>query len=257
MPFIIEVLLNRYEYQITLRACALAMVILTVPFLPALKGRLPPAEQSHMARVNWSFLKKQRFWVYTLSTLIQGLGFFFPSLYLPSYATAIGLDATQGVLLLAVMSISQVLGQFVFGYLSDKRFHISVSTLATICSLMSTIAVLWLWGTAKSLGTLLGFSIVYGFFAYAFSTMRIAMGIAVSDDPSSTVVTYAMLVFIQGIRNLLADPISANLLTKRIKVEEYGVEKYEKLVVFTGVCMVGSAFVIVFWHLVRACNSLW
>ena len=247
MPLIINALLKKYGYKTTLRAIAVAMVILTGPLIFALKGRLTHSERSTMTRTNWSFIRKPLFWVYCSSTLIQGLGFFFPSVYLPSYAADIGLSSTQGALILAVMAIAQVLGQFVFGYLSDK--HLPVSALATVCSFMAMVASFALWGTAKSLGLLLTFSIVFGFFAYGFATMRVGMGRAVSDDSSGVVATFAILVFLQGVGNVLVGPISAGLLEKNVRVALYGINMYKSLVIFTGVCMSLSAVIIVFWFL--------
>ena len=63
----------------------------------------------------------------------------------------------------------------------------SVSTLAVISSVFAAGAMLALWGPAKSLGLLLAFSPVYGFFRYGFGSMRVAMGIAVSDDQLAAV----------------------------------------------------------------------
>jgi len=245
MPFIIQALLARYGYKTTLRAIAVAMALLTGPLLPLFKGRLPPSERTQAAKTNWSFLRKPLFYVYGLSTLVYGLGFFFPLLYLPSYATTIGLSSTQGALLLSVMSISQVLGQFFFGYLSDR--NISAGILCSICMLVSTLAVFSTWGTAKALPLLLIFSIIYGFFASAFSTLRVAMGRAVSDDPSSVVATYSIFVFLQGIGNILVGPVSAGLLATAVKKSEYGIEKYKNMVIFTGACMFGSGAVIAAW----------
>ncbi|TVY28864.1 Fujikurins efflux protein [Lachnellula hyalina] len=205
MPFIIEALLKKYGYKTTLRAIAVGMAVLTGPLLPFLKGRLPPAEQSAMGKTNWSFFKKPLFWIFCASTLLQGLGFFFPALYLPSYATAIGLSSTSGALILAIMSLAQVIGQFSCGYLSDKKM--SVSALCIACSVMSTIAAFALWGLAKNLALLLVFGIVYGFFGYGFTTMRVGMGRAVSDDPSAAVATYAILVFLQGVETSWLDPL--------------------------------------------------
>lgn len=249
MPFIIQALLSRYGHQTTLRAIAVAMVILTGPLLPVFKGRLPPSERSQMAKTNWNFISKPLFYIYGLSTLIYGLGFFFPALYLPSYATAIGLSSTQGALLLSVMSIAQVLGQFCFGYLSDR--NISVGILCSICMIVATIAVLGMWGMAKNLALLVIFSIIYGFFASAFSTMRVAMGRAVSDDPSSVVATYSIFVFFQGVGNILVGPISSGLLVDETVAAEYGILRYKNLVIFTGVCMFGSAMAIALWWLLR------
>ena len=52
-PFIVDALLNRYGYKITLRAIATAMLVLTGPLLPLFKRRLPAAEQSVAARTDW------------------------------------------------------------------------------------------------------------------------------------------------------------------------------------------------------------
>lgn len=245
MPFIIQALLARYGYKTTLRAIAVAMAILTGPLLPVFKGRLPPSERSQAAKTNWSFIRKPLFYVYGLSTLLYGLGFFFPLLYLPSYATSLGLSATQGALLLSIMSIAQVLGQFFFGYLSDH--NISVRILCSICMVVSTIVVFSTWGIAKALPLLIIFSIIYGFFASAFSTLRVAMGKAVSDDSSSVVATYSIFVFLQGIGNILAGPLSAGLLLQTVEKSEYGIERYKNMIIFTGACMFGSAAVIAAW----------
>jgi MFS family permease len=201
-----------------------------------------------MAKTNWSFIKKPLFWIYCISTMLQGLGFFFPALYLPSFATALGLSSTRGALILAIMAMFQVLGQFAFGYMSDK--NMSVSTLATGCSIMATIATFTLWGTAKSLSVLIIFSILYGFFGYGYTTMRVAMGRAVSDDPSAVVASYAILVFLQGVGNILAGPISSGLMSQKINLSTYGVGRYESLVIFTGLCMFLSALVIGLWYLI-------
>lgn len=247
IPFFIDFMLKKYGYKTTLRAIAVAMFILTAPLVPFLKGRVPPAERTTMAKTNWSFLRRPLFWVFALSTLIYGLGFFFPSLYLPSYATALGMSSTQGALLLSIMAIAQVLGQFTFGYASDKK--ISVRPLAIICAIMATIAALAMWGPAQSIGPLLGFSIVYGFFGYGFSTLRVAMGTAVSNDQSSFVATYSIFVFLQGVGNILASPISSALLSGDVSTNGYGIVRYRSLVVLTGACMCGSALVIGVYYL--------
>jgi MFS family permease len=222
------------------------MLVLTAPLIPSFKGRLPISEHSTPAKVNWDFLQKPLFYVYGMSTLVQGLGMFFPALYLPSYATSIGLSSTQGALALAVMSLAQLIGQFAFGWLTDKK--IPVSGLAVACSVMATIATFALWGTAKSLGLLVAFSLLYGFFGYGFGVMRIGMGRAVSDDPSTAVTTYSTLVFFQGIGNVLVGPVSEGLILRNVKMGEYGISRYKYLVVFTGGCMAASAVVIGLWY---------
>lgn len=247
MPFILEALLNKYGYKTTFRIMAVAGVLLPGPFIPMLKGRLPPAERSAMAKTDWSFLKKPLFWTYCISNLAQGLGFFFPALLLPSYATSIGLSATQGALLLALMSMAQVGGQFTFGFLSDGRVPLNV--LVLVSSTMAAAACLTLWGLARSLAPLIVFALVYGFFGYAYASMRVRMGTSVSSDPTAALVIFSIFCFGQGVGNVLAGPISGLLISHITKVGSYGAMKYKAVVVFTGCCMVVSALSVGSWYL--------
>jgi predicted MFS family arabinose efflux permease len=247
LPLGIEWLLARYGYRTTLRVIAVGITICTAPLLPLLKGRLPAAERSQTARTDWTFLRVPLFWVYAVSTLLYGLGFFYPGVYLPSFATAVGLSSTEGAAILAVMSVAQVAGQFACGWASDHSKKFSVSVACVICLLMATISSFVLWGMAKSLGLLMVFGVVYGFFGYGYSTMRVAMGRQVSRDASSTVATYSILVFVQGIGNVLVGPISDGLLGGGVRRDGYGIGRYRDLVVWTGGCMAVSAGVIGLW----------
>ncbi|OTA63148.1 MFS general substrate transporter [Hypoxylon sp. EC38] len=246
MPFVIEALLHRYGYRVTLRACAVALAVLTGPLVPLLKTRLPASEHAALGRMDWAFLKKPLFWIYGCAILVQGLGFFFPVVFLPSFAASIGIPPINGALLVALMAIAQVLGQFAFGYLSDK--NLPVSFLAIICCIAAAIASLTFWGLAKSMALLAVFSLVYGFFGYGFGTMRVAMGRAVSDDPSTVFSTYSIFVFLQGIGNVIVGPVSAALMTSSTEQERFAAGKYEGVVILTSSSSVLAAIIIAVWH---------
>jgi MFS family permease len=247
MPFIVEALLHKYGYKTTLRAIAIALVVLTGPLLPLFKGRLPPAESSIIPKTDWSFLKKPIFWMYSASNLAQGLGFFFPSLYLPSYATSIGLSATQGALVLALMNVAQMGGQFTFGILSDGR--VSVNVLILISTLVTAAASLVLWGLARSIGPLIAFALIYGFFGYGYVSLRVHMGTAITKDPTAALATFSIFCFGQGVGNVLAGPISASLLTRIVNRGQYGALRYRHMVIFTGIAMVVSAMSVGSWYI--------
>jgi predicted MFS family arabinose efflux permease len=120
--------------------------------------------------------------VYTISNVMQRLGYFFSSLYLPSYAASIRLSTIKGALLPALMSISQVCGQFTFGYLSDHR--ISLNLLIVTSLLAASTAVLTLWGLAHTLATLLIFSLVHGFFGAGYVAMESSFKTGFGSIPS-------------------------------------------------------------------------
>jgi predicted MFS family arabinose efflux permease len=237
-PLVLQVLLRRYGYRTTLRAVAVMLVALTGPLIPLLKGRV---RQQHNVspRTDWSFLKKQLFWTYSVSNLLMGIGFFFPSLYLPSYATSIGLGTTKGALLLALMSVSQVAGQFTFGYLSDKKLPVSV--LMAVSLLVAATATLSLWGLSHSLLPLIFFVLLYGFFGAGYTAMWARMVTAISEEPSASQAIFGLFCCGKGIGNILAGPIGAGLLRWSNGAGGYGHGIYKAVVIFTGVCLLLSA----------------
>jgi len=237
-PFILEALLARYGYRTTLRSLAVATALLTLPLLPFFKGRLPPSPSNTLARTDWTFVRKPLFWLYAASTIAQSLGFYLPGLYLPSYASATGFGPRIGALLIAVMSIAQVLGQFTYGHLSDGRWPLN--TLLLSSSLVAAIASLTLWGLARSLAPLILFAVIYGFFAYAYLAMRMRMGTATSADPNAAFASFCILSSVQGVGNVLAGPISGALLGPVLNFGDYGHLQYKPMVIFTGCTMVAS-----------------
>ncbi|PLB37621.1 MFS general substrate transporter [Aspergillus candidus] len=247
MPFLIQTLLDKYGHKTTLRASAVGMAILTAPLIPLFRGRLPPSDSAIIARSHWGFLKRPLFWVYASATLVQGIGFFFPSVFLPTFAASLSLSSRNGALLIAVMSIAQVVGQFAFGYLSD--LNLSVSVLAIVCCFAAAAAALIFWGMATSMVFLVLFSLLYGFFAFGFSTMRVAMGRAISNDPSTVFATYTIFVFLQGVGNILVSPVSAALISGPAVKGRFGAGRYDGVVLLTGVSSAAAALIMVVWHL--------
>ena len=237
-PIVLQLLLRKYGYRTTLRGVAVMLVVLTGPLIPLLKGR---SRQHHSSspRTDWSFLRKRLFWTYSVSNVLMGIGFFFPSLYIPSYATSIGLSASEGALLLALMSVSQVAGQFTFGYLSDKK--LSLNTLITVSLVISAAATLSAWGLARSLLPLIFFVLLYGFFGAGYTALWARMVTAVSQEPSASQAMFGLFCCGKGIGNILAGPIGAGLPGWSSDVGEYGHGIYKAVVIFTGVSLLLSA----------------
>lgn len=237
MPFCIDALLRRYGYPTTLRAIAIGLFAGTGPLISFLKGRTP--EEGTASMTDWSFLKAPRFWIYSISNFAMGLGYFFPSLYLPSYASSNGLSTTHGAILLAMMSISQVLGQMSFGYLSDGKLPLNL--LAISSTLVAAAAVYGCWGVAHSFRLLTIFSLLYGFFGAGYTALWGRMGTAVSSEPTGAFAAFGFLNFGKGVGNMLAGPVGGALLKEMVHVGSYGTAKYESVVLFTGSCMIVSS----------------
>lgn len=242
MPFIIEALLATYGHRTTLRAIAVALFLLTGPLIPFLHGRLPVSSQSRNARADWSFLRAPVFWIYSVSNVAQGLGYFFPSLFLPSYAAAVGLSSKHGALLLALMSVAQVGGQLSFGSLSDRK--LPINGLIGVSVVVSATATFVMWGFARTLSLLIPFAILYGFFAAGYTAMWARMASTVTTDPTTTPLVFGLFNFGKGIGNVLSGPISGQLMSHYVKTDGYGLFGYTSIIMFTGACMTFSGAAI-------------
>ncbi len=250
MPFILEILLNKYGYSTTLRAVAIALVILTGPVLPVLKGRLPVSQSSRAPRTDWSFLRKPVFYAFAASVLLQGLGHFFPSLYLPSYINSLEQGPARGALVLALINLTAVFGQIAFGYFSDNR--IPVQGLLFGSPLISGLATFTLWGLARSLPPLVIFSLLYGFFGGGYVVLWARMGTFLNaDDPTVALTTFGVFAFLKGVGNVLAGPVSSVLITQASTVRQYATGRYQGIVIYTGICMFASSLAMVVWYIGR------
>ena len=242
-PFILQALLSKYGYRTTLRATATGQAILVGLMLPLLKGRLPAAGAGSFRKIDTSFLRKPLFYVYALSNLFQGFAFFIPGLYLPSFASLLGYSRLDGAILLALNNVAQVLGQVAFGHVSDRMDN--VLTLVFLSSFMSAVAALLLWGLARTLVTLIFFSLIYGLFAGGYVVLWQRFGTALTEDPRTV---YNLMAFGKGVGNIATGPISVALLTKPI-VAGYGMGKYEPLILFLGAFMFCSSLGVIGWPL--------
>ncbi|KAF9875310.1 hypothetical protein CkaCkLH20_07130 [Colletotrichum karsti] len=243
LPFLLQLLLSKYGYRTTLRAVAVALFVLVAPFMPMLKGRLPPSYHGALRMFDASSFKQPLFWCFSLSNLFQGFAYYIPSLYLPSYASALGLSGTMGALILAVYNLATVFGQLGFGWLSDRTNNVLI--LVFVSSFVSSVAGFTIWGFAHSLETLLVFALIFGMFAGAFPVFWAKFGAILSDDPAPV---FSMMAFGKGIGNLATGPISAGLLTKPIS-SGYGMGRYESLILFLGSFMFCSSLGILGWPL--------
>ena len=240
MPLVLQALLRRFGYPTTLRAVAVVLVVLTGPLIPLLKGRAGQRHSTNL-RSDWTFLRGPLFWTYSVSNLLMGMGYFFPSLYLPSYASSIGLSASKGALLLVLMSVSQLAGQLTFGHLSDKNVSLNALMLVTLS--VSATATFSIWGVARSLVPLVFFALLYGFFGAGYTAMWARMVTAISDDPAASQATFSLFCFGKGIGNVLAGPISGGLLklSSDTRTAGYAHGTYKAVVIFTGACLFLSA----------------
>ena len=169
VPFLLTALLERYGWRTTLRAWAVAVTVLAGPLLLFVKPRLPAAATAQGRRFDSRFLACPAFWVLQLANVVQGLGYFMPAIYLPSYASALHLDPAVGTVALALTNVAACIACPIVGTLVD-RLH--VSTIMLGISFVAALSAFVFWGLSASTPMLIVFSILYGVSAGSYSVRR-------------------------------------------------------------------------------------
>jgi MFS family permease len=171
-----------------------------------------------------------------IGLIAESLGYFIPSIYLPTFARSLGLSPSVGTLLVALLNASGVLSTVMMGMLCD-RFH--VTSVVLLSTVGTTVSVFLLWGLSTALPLLVVFSIVYGFFAGGFVATNAGFIKVVKqrDQNSDVGILIGVISAGRGIGAVVSGPLSGALLSSSWKGGDglaYG-SMYGPLIVFTGV----------------------
>ena len=210
------------------------MLYFVRPRIPLLRSRQTPIVRF---AEGFSFVKTRTFWILQAGNIVQGLGYFIPGLYIPSYARTINLSPLESSLLVSLLNTASVPGIVLLSALSDRT---NVTNVIFISALGSTISIFCFWGLASSLPLLAVFTIFYGFFAGGFTSTYAGMfqelrRSAPGADLGSII---GLLSAGRGIGNVVCGPLSELLLqdTKQHNNPKFAYDSsYGSLVVFTGI----------------------
>ncbi|CAI7592211.1 unnamed protein product [Penicillium palitans] len=245
-PLAIQWLLNQYGIEATLQISSVTLFILAVPFLYFHRPRLHTTEIAYH-RLNFRFLYNKVFIIYQLGNTLEAIGFFLPTIYLPSYARSLGASDYMASLTVVLVNLFTVFGCVIMGFLSD-RYHI------TTCILMSTvgtvIAVFFIWGFAATIPPLYVFCIAYGLLAGGFSSTwaGVSHEVQKANPSADATVIFPFMETGRGIGNVASGPLSEALLKadnwRGHALGAYG-SGYGALVVCTGATALIGGFSVV------------
>ncbi|KAJ4000865.1 MFS general substrate transporter [Lentinula boryana] len=262
LPLILPRLLSSYGPPKTLRILSIAIVLLIVPLLPFIKGRLPESRSRAMGpsprgRGDVEWKKSVSFWVLVVANTFQGFGYFVPIVWLPTFASDLNLSSTTSSVALALLNCGSVIGRLATGYLSDKvnPWLLGFSTLA------STSAVTFiLWGLLSyNLAGLLSFGVAYGFLAGGWTSSWNGFTKPLSaSDPNLSTTLFGILLFSRGMGNIFSTPISSALTSLNSNSTttsthgsnhsahlgfDVGGGRFEKMIVYVGICFASAALI--------------
>ncbi|KAJ3986211.1 MFS general substrate transporter [Lentinula detonsa] len=231
-PFVVEGLLVKYGQKITFLAIAIFLAISMAPCFLFLKPRLAVARQNSIRKFDAHFFRSRTFWLLSIFNIVQGLGNFIPYLYLPIFASSLGLSSAEGTMGLALLNASSAFGMIFLGWLSDHNLRSSI----VLSSIGSALSVFLLWGLSPTLVSYTIFAFTYGLLGPGWAVLNTRFASVVSEDEPSVVLS--MFLVGRGLGNVLCAPISTmldhswSLLNKTSMA--YGIEGYGPLIIFTG-----------------------
>ncbi|KAJ6016309.1 hypothetical protein N7540_010900 [Penicillium herquei] len=237
LPILLQWMLDTYGHKTALRAWSIILLVMGGPLLFYLRPRLPISRASHTRPFDFRFLLNSTFLIYESGNILEAMGYFLPTIYLPTYAKSLGANTFESTLTVMLFNLASVFGCVIMGTMVD-RYHATTCILASTVG--STVAVFLIWGLSDTLAPLYIFCIFYGLFAGSFTSTWPAVvneikKKSVYADPS---IIFGLLSTGRGIGNIVSGPLSGALLDSKawegVASKGYGTG-YGPLIVFTGV----------------------
>jgi MFS family permease len=234
LPVCLQWLLFSYGFRTTLRVCALATLVLVLPILFCFKPRLPLSQITHSRSFDMSFWTCSDFLILQSASMIQGLGYFLPAVYLPTYAASLGASGLESTATIMLLNAAAFVGSLCMGVAVDR---FDVVNCLLVSAIGSTLAVFLIWGFATSLAPLYIFCLIYGAFGgcTASTWSSIMRRTKVKRPGSDSGMVFAFLSAGKGVSNLSSGPISEALLhVGNWRAEMAYGSAFGALIVFTG-----------------------
>lgn len=252
-PLIFDALLTSVGFAWTMRVWSLAQLLLTGTALYFVKSRLPtptvgkvlPSSKMELIRMllpgDLSPLLHPIALIYFLVIMFQAFGWYIVSLYIATYATALGFSSTVSTGILSAFNASAILGYIVTGPAIDKvSFILAMAISSGLCGIFA----LCLLGFATSLPLILVFVLTFGAAGGGFGCYitPIARDVA-QETKSDNSIQFLAWMFIRGTAAVSGPLIGSALYRPSVHTPnphagQYGINGFERLIVFVGSSMV-------------------
>jgi len=154
---------------VTLALCAISLALVTS------RSRTVRSSRPWFDRDS---MKDIRFMIIVFASVFISFGLFIPYFYITDYAIARSVSPVTAFYVLAIMNAGSIPGRLFPPLLSDRlgRFNLIVP-----CVFLSGLLTLALWSSAKSLSSIIAFSVLFGFFSGGFNALIISCVAQISD----------------------------------------------------------------------------
>ena len=240
-PIILRRLLPTLGFAKTVRILgfiSLASAIVAIPILR--QGRVVHTEKPRRF-LDIAAFAEIPYLVYNIGGFLNFLGWYVPFVYMPIYAESHLHASTANAFDLIAYANAATFGGRLLSALAAQK--VGVMTPWTICTFASG-TVCCAWVAVSTLGGMIAFSILYGFFSGALTSLPTAILPYVS--PKDLLGTrMGMTYAIAGTAGLIGSPIAGSL--QNLKSENFmGLQLFCGIVLLSGACCQ-----LIFWWLIR------
>ncbi|CDS00605.1 related to monocarboxylate transporter 2 (C-terminal part) [Sporisorium scitamineum] len=257
-PLVLNALLTFIGFAWALRVWALAQLLLNGTALYLVKPRIPnarvtkklPASMKELARLlipgDLRPLLNPIAIIYFVVIMLQAFGWYIVSLYISTYATALGFSSTVSTGLLSAFNASAIIGYLITGPAIDR---LSFTLAMAISSGLCAVTAFLLFGFATSLAIVLVFVLVFGAAGGGFGCFLtpIARDVATVTN-SEFALQFLAWIFVRGTAAVSGPLIGSALyrpsvVTPHPHTGEYGINGFRDLILFVGASMLVAAVV--------------
>ncbi|KAK4689000.1 hypothetical protein P7C73_g1118, partial [Tremellales sp. Uapishka_1] len=250
-PYVFTAALKHVGFAWTLRIWALVIVlgsgmgaVLVKPRLPV-KNRATHLEREHARPTtfwkDYAYVFSPLFALNALLTFLASAGLYAVSFYLAPYCSSLGLSSATTSGAVSAFNASGLLGEIFIGYACDR---IPYPYVAGAIGLVGCLATFLLLGFARSLPTIVIYSLLFGFAAGSWcatwSASCIDIGRLRKVDVDGVMISFGV---VRGVAALVGPLIAGSLYQAQYSSREqlFGSFGFERLVEFVGSCMLGVA----------------
>ncbi|KDR67204.1 hypothetical protein GALMADRAFT_232213 [Galerina marginata CBS 339.88] len=214
-PLVMGYLLDAVGFRWTLRIWALTLGVCCGIALIGVNPRTPIRRSSmDIPRHPWfpsdlSRLKSPLLAIILGTNIVQALGFFPVSLFIPTYTSSLSSARLPSTIVLALFNATSVIFYIMFGRICDSYPYPYVILASGVGS---SLAALLLWGFASSLGWVFGFAAVFGGLSGGFPGVWPAAASEIGGSLNHiTSLAFGCFAVVKGIAAIVGPIIAASL----------------------------------------------
>ncbi|KAJ5619696.1 hypothetical protein N7510_003680 [Penicillium lagena] len=232
-PLIILFTAPRIGFAWSIRIIALLCAFFCSIACLTVRTRLPPKKAA--AFLDFKALMDVKYASASLGVFLVEFAVFVPITYITSYALSVGFGDQMSYAVLIFLNVGAIFGRFLPGLVADRLGRFNVMTVnCLMCSLLTLI--LWLSGdlvNADSLGILISYAVLFGFFsgaAISIAPVCISQVCEIQDYGKRVGTTWTLV----SLGTFIAIPIAG-------AIQQHNNGAYYGLIIFGGALYLASA----------------